>query len=53
MAVAVRAMVPLLNVLAFYRPLPLRRRTAASSSGQIVRAFVANPFIWSCAVGLA
>jgi malonate transporter and related proteins len=52
MAVAIAAMVPLLNTLAIYvlvrfaggppqRPL------------QIVHTFATNPFIWSCAIGLA
>ena len=52
MAVAIAAMVPLLNFLAMYvfvRYANGPRQTA----GQIVRTFVANPFIWSCAIGLA
>jgi len=52
MAVAIAAMVPLLNVLAmavFVRYAGGPRQTA----GQILRAFVSNPFIWSCAIGLA
>jgi malonate transporter and related proteins len=51
-AVAIAAMVPLLNTLAFYvlvrfaggpRQTPLR----------MLWSFAANPFIWSCAIGLA
>jgi len=52
MAVAIAAMVPLLNVLAmavFVRYAGGPRQTA----GQILRTFAGNPFIWSCAVGLA
>jgi predicted permease len=52
MAVAIAAMVPLLNVLALavlVRFAAARPRTGA----EIALAFVANPFIWSCAVGLA
>jgi predicted permease len=52
MAVAIAAMVPLLNVLAIYvfvRHAGGPRQTAR----QIVRTFVTNPFIWSCAIGLA
>jgi malonate transporter and related proteins len=51
MAVAIAAMVPLLNVLAlfaFVRYAGGPRQTAA----QLLRTFVTNPFIWSCAVGL-
>jgi predicted permease len=50
-AVAIAAMVPLLNVLALYafvRYAGGPRQTV----GQILRTFVSNPFIWSCAVGL-
>ncbi len=52
MAVAIAAMVPLLNVLALA---VLVRFTAARprTGAEIALAFVANPFIWSCAVGLA
>jgi malonate transporter and related proteins len=51
MAVAVAAMVPLLNVLAIYVFLryaggPRQRHL------QVLRTFATNPFIWSCAVGL-
>ena len=52
MAVAIAAMVPLLNVLALY----VFVRFAGGprqSAGQVLRTFVTNPFIWSCAVGLA
>jgi hypothetical protein len=52
MAVAIAAMVPLLNVLAIY----VFVRFAGGprqSAGQILKTFVTNPFIWSCAVGLA
>jgi hypothetical protein len=51
MAVAIAAMVPLLNVLALY----VFVRFAGGprqSPRQILRTFVTNPFIWSCAVGL-
>ena len=51
MAVAIAAMVPLLNVLAmavFVRYAGGPRQTAWQSFG----AFASNPFIWSCAVGL-
>jgi malonate transporter and related proteins len=51
MAVAIAAMVPLLNVLALY----VFVRFAGGprqSAGQIARTFATNPFIWSCAVGL-
>jgi malonate transporter and related proteins len=52
MAVAIAAMVPLLNVLALF----VFVRYAGGprqSAGQIARTFATNPFIWSCAVGLA
>jgi malonate transporter len=52
MAVAIAAMVPLLNVLAIY----VFMRFAGGpkqSVGQVLKTFVTNPFIWSCAVGLA
>jgi predicted permease len=51
MAVAIAAMVPLLNILALY----VFVRYAGGppqTPGQIIRTFVTNPFIWSCAVGL-
>jgi predicted permease len=50
-AVAIAAMVPLLNILAFYvltRFAGGRRQTPF----QMLRSFIANPFIWSCAIGL-
>jgi malonate transporter len=51
MAVAIAAMVPLLNVLALYAF--VRYAGGARQTGsQLVRTFVTNPFIWSCAVGL-
>jgi malonate transporter and related proteins len=52
MAVAIAAMVPLLNMLAFY----VLVRFAGGPPQTPVRtltSFVANPFIWSCAIGLA
>jgi malonate transporter len=51
-AVAIAAMVPLLNTLALF---VLTRYAGGppQSPGQIVRTFVTNPFIWSCALGLA
>jgi predicted permease len=51
MAVAIAAMVPLLNVLAL---LVLFRYAGGprQSAGTILRTFVTNPFIWSCAAGL-
>ncbi len=51
MAVAIAAMVPLLNILAIF----VFVRFAGGprqNPGQILRTFVTNPFIWSCAVGL-
>ena len=52
MAVAIAAMVPLLNTLAFsvlvrYAGGPPQTRL------QTLRSFVTNPYIWSCAIGLA
>jgi malonate transporter len=52
MAVAIAAMVPLLNVLALY-VLVRYAGGPRQSTGQILRTFVTNPFIWSCAIGLA
>jgi malonate transporter len=51
-AVAIAAMVPLLNTLALF---VLTRYAGGppQSGGQIIRTFITNPFIWSCAVGLA
>ena len=52
MAVAIAAMVPLLNILAFY----VLARFAGGppqTPMQTLRSFVANPYIWSCAIGLA
>lgn len=51
MAVAIAAMVPLLNVLALY-VLVRFAHGPRQSAGQILKTFVANPFIWSCAVGI-
>jgi predicted permease len=51
MAVAIAAMVPLLNVLALYAFVRYAGGPRQSAL-QIVRTFVTNPFIWSCAVGL-
>ena len=51
-AVAIAAMVPLLNTLAFY----VLVRFAGGhpqTTLQLLRTFVANPFIWSSAIGLA
>ncbi|MCB8820993.1 AEC family transporter [Microvirga rosea] len=51
-AVAIAAMVPLLNLLAFYVFIRYAGRPRQSPF-EILRSFVTNPFIWSCAVGLA
>jgi malonate transporter and related proteins len=52
MAVAIAAMVPLLNVLAL--AVLVRFATARPHTwAEIAVAFITNPFIWSCAVGLA
>jgi predicted permease len=51
MAVAIAAMVPLLNVLALY-VLVRFAGGPRQSARQILVTFVTNPFIWSCAVGL-
>jgi len=51
MAVAIAAMVPLLNVLAIYVFVRFAEGPK-QSIGQITRTFVTNPFIWSCAIGL-
>jgi malonate transporter and related proteins len=51
-AVAIAAMVPLLNLLAFYVFIRYAGR-ARQSPRQILRSFLTNPFIWSCALGLA
>jgi malonate transporter and related proteins len=50
-AVAIAAMVPLLNLLAFYVFVRFAGRPR-QSPWEILRSFVTNPFIWSCAVGL-
>jgi len=50
-AVAIAAMVPLLNLLAFYVFIRFAGRPR-QSPWEILRSFVTNPFIWSCAVGL-
>lgn len=51
-AVAIAAMVPLLNLLAFYVFIRFAGQPRRSPF-DILRSFVTNPFIWSCAVGLA
>ncbi len=51
-AVAIAAMVPLLNLLAFYVFVRFAGRPR-QSPWAILRSFVTNPFIWSCAVGIA
>jgi predicted permease len=51
-AVAIAAMVPLLNLLAFYVFIRFAGQPRQSPY-EILRSFVANPFIWSCAIGLA
>jgi predicted permease len=51
-AVAIAAMVPLLNLLAFYVFIRFAGRPR-QSPWDILRSFIANPFIWSCAIGLA
>lgn len=50
-AVAIAAMVPLLNLLAFYVFIRYAGRPRQSPF-DILRSFVTNPFIWSCALGL-
>ena len=52
MAVAIAAMVPLLNVMAFY-VLVRFAGGPPQTPLQVLRSFAANPFIWSCAIGLA
>jgi predicted permease len=51
MAVAIAAMVPLLNVLAFS---VLSHYAGGPRQGVLrtLRSFISNPYIWSCAVGL-
>lgn len=51
-AVAIAAMVPLLNLLAFYVFIRFAGRPK-QNPWDILRSFVTNPFIWSCAIGLA
>lgn len=51
-AVAIAAMVPLLNLLAFYVFIRFAGQPRRSP-WDILRSFLTNPFIWSCAVGLA
>jgi malonate transporter len=51
-AVAIAAMVPLLNLLAFYVFIRFAGQPRRSP-WDILRSFITNPFIWSCAVGLA
>jgi len=51
-AVAIAAMVPLLNLLAFYVFIRFAGQPRQSPY-EILRSFVANPFIWSCAIGLS
>ncbi|WP_046863371.1 AEC family transporter [Microvirga massiliensis] len=50
-AVAIAAMVPLLNVLALFVFVRFAGGPTQSTS-QILRTFATNPFIWSCAVGI-
>ncbi|QRM31770.1 AEC family transporter [Microvirga sp. VF16] len=50
-AVAIAAMVPLLNLLAFYVFIRFAGQPRRSP-WDILRSFLTNPFIWSCAVGL-
>ncbi|MCG7394006.1 AEC family transporter [Microvirga sp. ACRRW] len=50
-AVAIAAMVPLLNLLAFYVFIRFAGRPKQSPK-EILRSFASNPFIWSCIVGL-
>ena len=52
MAVAIAAMVPLLNTLAF-SVLVRFAGGPPQTPLQNLRSFVSNPFIWSCAIGLA
>lgn len=52
MAVAVAAMVPLLNVLAVCVLVRYAEERPRSSAG-ILRTLLTNPFIWSCAIGVA
>lgn len=51
-AVAIAAMVPLLNLLAFYVFIRFAGRPRQSPTA-ILRSFATNPFIWSCALGLS
>ncbi|MGO4704156.1 AEC family transporter [Microvirga sp. 2MCAF38] len=51
MAVAIAAMVPLLNMLALYVFVRFADRPKQSAK-QITLTFLSNPFIWSCAIGL-
>lgn len=51
-AVAIAAMVPLLNLLAFYVFIRFAGQ-ARQSPYEILRSFAANPFIWSCAIGIS
>lgn len=50
-AVAIAAMVPLLNLLAFYVFIRFAGRPR-QSPWAILRSFATNPFIWSCVLGL-
>jgi predicted permease len=50
-AVAIAAMVPLLNLLAFYVFIRFAGQPRQSPYA-ILRSFVTNPFIWSCALGI-
>lgn len=50
-AVAIAAMVPLLNLLAFYVFIRFAGKPKQSPK-EILRSFATNPFIWSCAIGL-
>ena len=51
-AVAIAAMVPLLNLLAFYVFIRFAGQPRQSPF-QILTSFAKNPFIWSCAIGIA
>jgi predicted permease len=51
-AVAIAAMVPLLNTLALFVFVRYVGGPTQTPS-QILRTFLTNPFIWSCAIGLA
>jgi len=52
MAVAIAAMVPLLNIMAFYVLVRFAGGPPLTPL-QTMRSFIANPYIWSCAIGIA